>query len=140
MSYIYPIDTLMKWNGNRITEHNRGPISINPEKFMNEKRMVNTTLRRYVTGEKRTWSVSWEEVFSSQAKVVDHCWSGEEMLRFYNQHPGAFTLELVNRSANATALTSSETVLVMFQEFSHTVSKRTVQCDWWNISVTLVEV
>lgn len=140
MAYIYPIDTLMRWNGNKITEHNRRELSVSNEKLMNEKRMVDATLRRYVVGEKRKWQCTWDEVFSNQASVVDKCWSGEEMLQFYKAHPGEFTLLLTHKSATETGKTSTETVLVMFEEFSHRVIKRSTQCDWWNIDVTLVEV
>lgn len=140
MSYIYPIDTLMKWNGNRITEHNRKELSVSSEKLMNENRMVDGTLRRYVVAEKRRWQLTWDEVFSNQASVVDGCWSGEEMLQFFKAHRGEFTLELTHKSASDSAKTSTEIVTVMFDEFSHRVIKRSIQCDWWSIDVTLVEV
>ena len=62
--YTFPIDTAMKWDKFRITDHNRGPIATSHEKIMTEKRMIDGTLRRFVGSEKRTLKVDWNELFT----------------------------------------------------------------------------
>jgi len=129
-----PIDTIMHWNGQRVTDQGRAPLEVGTEKIMNEKRMVDGTLRRYVVAEKRTWSTSWENIFSK--RVFDGALGGEALRTFYQNTPGEFTLKLNYGDG------SSESVLVMFSGFQYTVEKRSKgqNGDIWTLSVELVEV
>ena len=107
-----------------------------PEPIMNEKRMINGTLRRYVVANKRKWSTSWAMLFAKEDATVDGFWSGEAVRDFYNSTPGEFMLTITQGDGE------TENVLVMFESFSYTVVKRTEgrTGDWWNMDLTLVEV
>ena len=112
-----PIDTIMQWNGQRISDQGRAGLAVTSEKIMNEKRMVDGTLRRYVVAEKRTWSISWENLFGKI--VFDAALGGEAIYAFYKNTPGEFALKLTYGDG------STETALVMFSSFQYTVEKRT---------------
>lgn len=136
MAWKMPIDALMQWDGVDITDHGRAPITVDTEKLMNEQRMVDGTLRRYIVAEKRTWSVSWENLFSKDEGAVDGYISGESMLKFYNETPGEFQLTLTMGDGE------TESILVMFASFSYEVQKRSqsVNGDLWTLSCDIVEV
>lgn len=131
-----PIDTILQFDGNEVTDHGRGELSESTEKLMNENRMVDGTLRRYVVAEKRSWSISWENLFSKDEGVVDGFWSGESLLQFYKDTPGEFWLTITMGDGE------TEKVLVMFRQFSHSVQKRTQNAigDLWTLEIELVEV
>lgn len=131
---ILPIPAIMAFDGNEITDHNRRPVSVSTDKLMNEKRMINGTLRRYIVAEKRKWKVSWEDLFSKSERVVDGFWSAEDMKAFYDETPGEFLLTLTYGDGLV------EDVLVMFEEFSYSITKRQVDSDWWDLDIGLVEV
>lgn len=138
-----PLNSVVLFNGNPVTEANRSELSVNHTYLMNENRMVRGTLRRYVVANKRTWQLSWQDLFSKSSFVIDGAWSGEEMKVFYDDlFGGAFTLtiytsESARKGANPVP---PETVLVMFQDFNYSISKREGRFDVWNLDISLVEV
>lgn len=131
---VFLIDSALAFDGNEVTEHNRAPISVSTEIFMHEGRMVDATLRRYVVKSKRTWSVSWSDLKSKSEWVVDGYWSGEEIRDFYDETLGEFTLTLTYGDG------TTESVLVMFSDFSYDITRRTTDYDMWELSLSLVEV
>jgi hypothetical protein len=135
------------FNGNAITESNRSELSVSTSYLMNEQRMVNGTLRRYVVANKRTWQLSWQDLFSKASFVIDGAWSGEEMRTFYNDlFGGSFELTIYEGEAARKTVGENpnpvqpETVLVMFQDFNWNIVKREGRFDIWNLDVSLVEV
>lgn len=131
---IFPIPAMLAFDGNEVTDHNRRPVTVNPEYLMNEKRMIDGTLRRYIVAEKRKWKVSWEDLFSRSDRVVDGFWSAEEIKTFHDETPGEFLLTLTYGDGLV------EDVLVMFDEFSYSITKRTPDFDFWDLDIGLVEV
>lgn len=115
------------------TEHNRAALSVDTERIGNSQRMVNGTMRRWFVADKRTWSTSWSNVPHSAAYTVDGKMGGNEIEDFYLNHPGAFTLQVVNGDG------SVDEALVMFTEFSKSVNKRG-RFDFLDINITLEEV
>ena len=150
-------NTIMTWNNNKISDHGRKPLNMSTERIGTDKRMADGTLRRQHIAVKRTWSVSWENLPSTNEvingyKTADGGWSGEEMEMFYQTTPGAFRMVLRRGSASGLAVpTDASTfgpnyeddnfygVNVMLTEFSKEVTKRGI-VDFWNINVTLEEV
>lgn len=134
MPLVLPIDTIMRFDGNRITDQGRGELSEASEQLKNEVRMVTGTLRRYVVAEKRTWSCSWDNVFSK--KSIDGGWAGEQVRDFYYATPGEFLLTLTQGDG------TTEEILVMFTSFDHSVMKRSQNenGDLWSMSVEITEV
>lgn len=150
-------NAIMLWNGNKITDHGRQPLNMSTERIGTDKRMADGTLRRFFVGNKRTWSLSWENIPSTNEviggyKTVDGGWAGEDIEMFYQTTPGKFRLTLKRGSASGLdtpigALTPGAPysddnfagVDVMITDFSKDVSKRGL-VDFWNISITLEEV
>lgn len=130
----FPIESIVMFDGNPVTEHNRSSLTVSVEKLMEENRMVDGTLRRYIVGEKRRWKLSWSDLFSKAEWVVDGAWSGEEIQQFYYDTPGEFTLTVTFGDG------ATEQVLVMFEDLSVDILKRTTDFDIWNLDVSLVEV
>lgn len=124
--------SMMLWDNNKITDHNRSPVSIATERIETKKRMANGTMRKYVVADKRTFSVSWTDLPHSAGYTVDGFWGGREIEKFHADHPGNFILKLNNGDGKI------ETVTVMFSEISKEYKKRGM-FDFWDISVTMEE-
>lgn len=124
----------MAWSGNKVTDHNRQEISVDYERLEDMRRTVNGTMRKYVVGDKRSVSTSWNDLPSKTSDTVDGFWGGEEMESFYTSNPGAFPLRLSYGDG------TNETITVMFTSFDKTITKRAAGRDLWNVSVTMEEV
>lgn len=132
-NYIYlPKGSIMTWNSNAITEHNRQPIAVSITRIENSKRMANGTMRKYWIADKRKWDASWQLVPDDTTKTVDGKWGGTSIENFYNTTPGQFTMT-ISTAAGAV------TYIVMFTSFTKDVVKRG-NYNAWNVSVTIEEV
>lgn len=125
--------SLMEWDGNKISDHNRSELSIDIERIEEKNRMANGTMRKYIVADKRTFSVSWDDLPHSAGFTVDGFWGKREMENFYNTIPGAFTLTLHYGDG------VEEKYVVMMSKFSADISKRGLY-DFWKVSVELEEV
>ncbi|AXH66810.1 hypothetical protein SEA_STARPLATINUM_62 [Streptomyces phage StarPlatinum] len=130
---ILPKPRLMRWANNAITDHNRGELSVDVERIEKKQRMVNGTLRKYIVADKRTFSVSWQNLPHSAAFTVDGYWGANEIESFYDSNPGAFNLELSYGDGTV------ETYSVMFSDFNASLVKRG-SYDMWEVSVTMEQV
>ena len=128
-----PKGSIMKWNGNSITEHNRSQLDVKVNRIENSKRMANGTMRKYIIADKREFSCSWNMVPDQTAGTVDKKWGGSAIEAFYNTNPGAFTLTITDGAGVATNYT------VMITDFSKTINKRG-RYDGWDIDITMEEV
>lgn len=130
---------LMLWDNNAISDHNRSPVSIEVDRIETSNRMANGTLRKYVIADKRTFSVSWDDLPHSEEYTVDGFWGKREIEAFYNggqpgmAGAGPFTLTLNEGDGTVNTYT------VVFSSYSAEVSKRGLY-DFWNVSVSLEEV
>lgn len=135
---------------NKISDHNRSPLSINIERIETKNRMADGTLRRYVVGKKRSFSISWENFPSKITQsysgktglgTVDGGWAGEDIESFHNSNDGAFQVKLRKGTDEAKAANDGtlEVVTVMISDFSKEVVKRGV-VDLWNLDIVLDEV
>lgn len=123
----------------KITDHNRQPLSVSVERIEKKSRMVGGTLRRYTAAKKRTWSASWEMLpskngVSGSMSTVDGGWAGIDIEAFHNSENDSFQMQL--RKGDGTV----ETVTVMITDFSKEIVKRGPGIDFWNLSITLEEV
>jgi hypothetical protein len=124
---------IMQWNNNKITDHNRSPLSVSVERIELASRMANGTLRKYVIADKRRFSMSWENLPHNAGFTVDGFWGGREMEVFYNTTSGGFTLKLTNGDGTV------ETYTVVMSNFSKEIRKRG-EYDMWDVDVELEEV
>lgn len=149
-------NAIMTWNGTKVTDHGRSPLSENTERLGFDKRMADGTLRRQFIGIKRKWSVNWENLPSTNSapggmRTADGGMAGEDIEQFYFNTPGKFRLVLRRGSAiNKAAPNPAESALpyedddfyivnVMLTEFNKEVRKRGAT-DLWTVSVSLEEV
>lgn len=135
-------NAIMRWHDgsefHKITDHNRSPLDISYERIENKQRMANGALRRYVVAKKRTYSVSWDMLPSSNdtlkgLKTVDGGWAGKDIESFHYATDEEFLMQLRGGDGQ------QEEVVVMISDFSKTVVKRGA-VDLWNLSITLEEV
>lgn len=130
-------NVIMRWDAEKISDHNRSPLAIDVQRIERSARMVDGTMRKYVVGQKRTFSCSWENlpsVSNVTSGPVDAGLSGTEMQQFSDSSDTPFTLTLADGQTN------EETFLVYLQEFSYEIVKRGATVDLWNVNVTLEEV
>lgn len=149
-------NAIMYWSSdggatwNKISDHNRAPLSIGFERIETKNRMVDATLRRYSVAKKRTISVSWENfpskispTYNGRAGLgtVDGGWAGEDIETFHNTVDGAFKVKLRKGIDEAKSASdgSIEVIDVMMTDFSKDIVKRGT-VDLWSLSVTLEEV
>lgn len=151
-------NTIMLWDGSKITDHGRGPLNMSTERIGTDRRMADGTLRRFHIKNKRTWTISWENLPSTNSsttgiKTVDGGWSGEQIESFYQTTPGKFRMVLKRGSAAGLTPPAGATtagapfedanfygVDVMITDFSKEVVKRGQSVDLWSVNVTLEEV
>lgn len=124
---------LMEWNGSKISDHNRSEISIDVDRIETSKRMANGTLRKYVVADKRTFSVSWDDLPHDKTYTVDGFWGGREIESFYDNNAGAFILKLTWGDG------AIDSYNVVFSNFSKDVTKRGL-FDFWNLNCEMTEV
>jgi hypothetical protein len=124
---------LMRWDGNAITDHNRSPLAISPQRIEKKQRMATGRMRKYIIADKREFSCSWEMLPKLTAQTVDGFWGGEAMENFWSTTPGSFTLEITDGDGEVYSYD------VMFSEFSKEIVKRG-SVDFWQISVSMEEV
>lgn len=129
----FALPALMRWDGNKITDHNRQGLSLDVERIERSGRMANGTMRKYVIADKRTFSTSWTDLPARSRFTVDGFWGALEMEQFYNNLRKPFNLELNYASQEP------ENYTVVFKSFSSQITKRGVY-DFYEVSVTLEEV
>jgi hypothetical protein len=133
MAMTFLLPSLMEWDGNKITEHNRSALDVSVERIEESTRMANGTMRKYVIADKRTFSCSWKDLPHNAMYTVDGLWGKREIENFYNTRPGAFDLKLYQGDGTV------EDYVVMLTKFSATLSRRGA-FDFWDVNVEITEV
>lgn len=114
---------LMAFNGNKLTDHNRGEVSESIERIGGSVRTAKGSLRRYHVADKYSFSVSWEMLPGPSAKTVDGFWGADDIIAFYQSTVDPFTLSLATDE-----VVNDEYVLrdytVLFEDFSYSIEKR----------------
>lgn len=131
---IFPIGSLIKLAGNRITDHNRQPMSMSLNRIESSTRMANGSLRRYWIADKRSFDIQWKETPSIATTAVDGFWSANEIEAFYNSTVGSFILTVTDGKNVASTFT------VVFADFQKTINKRGPNGDRLDFSIKLEEV
>lgn len=147
-------NTIMLWDGAKVSDHSRSEFTINVERIGDDKRMIDGTMRRSVIANKKTWNTSWNNLPSAKRTgampVIDGGMAGYDMEQFYYDHSGAFIMTIrrgsaINRTPPANPTLPYEDdhfyiARVMFEEFSLVVKKRGQYADLVDVTVSLVEV
>lgn len=130
----FPINCIMEWNNNKVTDHNRDALAVSVEPIELSKRMANGTLRKYFIADKRTFSTSWSDVPSLSSATVDGFWGGRDMETFYKTQKGSFNLKLTYGDG------TTEVISVVMTRFSHSITARNGTFELWDIDVEIEEV
>lgn len=128
----FALPSLMTWDGNRITDHNRSALSVSVERIEEATRMANGTMRKYIIADKRTFSTDWTDLPQTSSLTVDGYWGKNDIEAFYNTVPGPFVLKLFMGDGNV------EQYTVMLSKYSAEISKRGA-FDFWKVNVELTE-
>ena len=164
----YNVDDAVSGNNFLIlSDHGRKDMSFKVDRIEKRERTVNGRMRSYHIADKLTLSTSWDNLpsrafsnnplFGEDGKptvsatqwTVDGGAGGNEILDWYNNHPGSFWVFIAydkhsnfKDSEEYGHLAEYNQVLEMFMSgFDYSVTKRgTNTYDMWNVSCSLEEV
>ena len=131
---VFPIGPGLIFNGNKVTDHNRQPLQISSTRIETRKRMANGTIRTFVVALKAQYKVSWKNIPRQDNRTVDGFWGAESLENFYNSTTNEFTLVLTNGDH------TTESHIVLFNNFTSTISTRGSFTDLYDIDLTLDEI
>jgi hypothetical protein len=127
----------------KLSEHNRSPLSISSNRIENTKRMANGTLRKYFIADKKNLSISWSSLPSYSTLTVDGGYGAVDLKTFYESSKGQGIFK-VKISYNGVELRNEPIMLMSFTEFSASIIKRNVKGavgdaaqEFWDVSIGL---
>lgn len=135
-----------------LTDDGRSDLQVSLERIEYKKRMINGRMRAYHVADKKSFSMSWEDLPTSKTIISEHrttagranIAAAKELLEWYEDHTGSFYLSLVYDNTQAAVDVPLkyrlETYNVFFEDFSYTVKMRGPTHDLWDVSINLVEV
>lgn len=136
-----------------LTDDNRSDVQVALDRIEYKKRMINGTMRSFHVADKRSYSVSWQAIPSSNLYISENlksysaAWAaGQQMIDWYSAHPDSFWMLLVYDTPNKEGTGNIplryeiEKRNVFFESFSYNVTTRGSLHDHWDISMSLVEV
>ena len=132
----------------RVSEHNRGPLTLDNNRIEQSTRMADGTLRKYFIADKLNISVSWDMLPSFRNETVDGGWGAEDIKAFYESSAGRapFRVKInptvydpILITADNGLLSDDYTYWVMFTSADFTVVKRGLQT-YWNVTIAMEQV
>ena len=129
-----------------LTDDNRSPLQINPERIEYKRRMIDGTMRSYHVADKNSFSTSWSDIpsrkgSSTKFHTSDAFGAGLDIKNWHEANTGDFWMLLVYDTNESDQIAvSAEKYNVFFQSFDFSVSKRGQDYDLWNVNISLVEV
>jgi len=152
MATIYlPVGSILYFNSTlKISEHNRGPVSLSKTRIEKTQRMSNGTLRKVYVADKESLNVSWSMLPSFSTYTVDGGYGAVDLINFYNGSATKASGALSGKSSFDVAIKyggTTKTMQMIFTSFSAEIEKRNVKQvstdtpqEFWNVSITLEEV
>jgi hypothetical protein len=131
-----------------LTDDNRSPLKITPERIESRRRMIDGTMRSVHVADKYSFSTSWENIPSrkingSASITSDGFGAGIDIRDWYDANYDDFWILLVYDNDDAFTVGSGSNVEkynVFFNSFDFTVTKRGQYNDLWDVTIDLVEV
>lgn len=134
----------------KVSEHNRQPMTITHNRIQKVQRMSNGMLRKFFIAEKREFGLSWQLLPTFSNMTVDGGWGKSDILNFYegSKGQGTFKIKIVYGKDQVNPLLDrDEIVTVSFTSCSFELVKRNVKDtgadpaqEFWNISLAMEEV
>lgn len=142
-----------------LTDDNRGPVAVTPQRIETKQRMLNGRMRSHFVTDKKSFSTSWDNLPSRSAEgsgeddrkyiseyekrtsgfSIKYA-AGQDIKDWYETYTGDFWMMLVY-DANFVALNSNQVEVynVFFEGFDYSIEKRGQYNDLWSVSINLVE-
>lgn len=152
MSTIYlPQGSILMFNSTiKLSEHNRAPVSLSPNRIEKKQRMGNGAIRKFYIADKESISVSWNKLPSFSTYTIDGGYGAIDLKQFYDgteskasgAKSGRTTFDVTIKYGGTT-----KTMEMIFTSLSLEVVNRNVKQasndtaqEFWNVSMTLEEV
>ena len=130
----------------KLTEHNRSPVSVDTQRFERTARMANGSLRKLFIADKKNVATSWSMVPSSSTMTVDGGWGAEDLRNFYLSAKGQGTFN-VRIAFGQHVDAKKEEFVASFTACSFNMIKRNVKENsadtpqaFWDVNIALEEV
>lgn len=130
-----------------LSDHNREPVQEGRERIENTQRMANGTMRKYVVADKKTWTVSWSMLPSLSSQTIDGYLGAMSLRSFYeSNYDNSLTLSFYSGTTSVvtqpkgTLPSPTYTATVFISDFSATIKKRLGDVDYWDCTISFVEV
>ena len=138
MTFItLPVGSLIRFNSNALSEHNRSPLSIGYNRIEKTQRMSNGYMRKFFIADKKTINVSWSLIPSYSNYTVDGGWGALDLKSFYESAREAFPVTITRSTQTGS---TTETMSMVFTSFSCDIIKRNIysEIDYKNAKITAV--
>lgn len=119
-----------------LSDHNRAPVSMSPERISVDRRTANGTRRRYFVADKRTFAVDWSDLPHDSTQTVDGGVGAQELADLYYDANNVGLVELHIAKRDLT----TEIVNVHITDMSVVLSKRFKSAHYYDMSMTFEEV
>jgi hypothetical protein len=152
MSTVYlPVGSLIYLNSTlKLSEHNRQPVSITPNRIEKTQRMSNGTMRKFFVADKKSINVSWTMLPSFSTFTVDGGYGAMDIRSFYEGSASKASGALSGQNSFDVTLAyggTTQTLNMIFTSASFEVVKRNVKQssgdtaqEFWNVSISMEEV
>jgi hypothetical protein len=120
-----PVGSLIKFNSDALSEHNRSPMALGYNRIERTQRMSNGTLRKFFIVDKRSLNVSWDQLPSYSNYTIDGGYGALDLKNFYESALGKSSFPVTISYSTQTGSTT-ETKNMIFTAFSCEVTKRNV--------------
>jgi hypothetical protein len=135
----------------KISEHNREPLSFSSNRIEQLQRMSDGTLRKFFVADKKILGVAWQMLPSRSTMTVDGGWGAVDIQDYYYsaKGQGTFKIKIVygEQVVNGTKSERSEIMEVIFSSCAFDVVKRNVKekttdaaQEFWNVNLSMEQV
>jgi len=142
-SMVFKARSILRLDGDFISEHGRAPLSVSFNQIEQASRMAKGDLRVYQVAKKHKLSTSWELLPSRDAYTVDGYMGGTTLYSLY-MNSGEIRVEIWT---DAEAAKTERYATIDFQgrvsSFSYTIEKRNlggIFYDFWNVNIEIEEI
>lgn len=135
-TYGHLLEIVEGANTYTLSDHNRAPVSMTPQRIEQSRRTANGTRRRYFIADKRTFSVDWTDLPHDSTQTVDGGIGAQELSDLYydTNNVGIVELHIAKRDL------TTEIVNVHITNFSLVISKRFKDAHYYDVSMDFEEV
>jgi len=128
----------------KLSEHNRAPVSISTTRIEKTQRMSNGTLRKIFIADKKSIDTSWSMLPTNDVMTIDGGYGAGSIRSFYyGKGTGVFKVKISYNGVSE----RDEIMIMSFTGCSFTVVKRNVKektadiaQEFWDVSINLEEV